>query len=94
MYFDIIQPSMQSDAFSWVHTVTEREVFTIQIRFAFRFHSSYKLENDFNYPFFFFFFSFQDVSCFTIIAENFATTSPEILAGKGFSRLLVHIHRL
>ncbi|KAG6392129.1 hypothetical protein SASPL_146339 [Salvia splendens] len=45
----------KSDAFSWVHTVTERE----------------------------------DVSCCTVIAENFATTSPEILSGQGFSRLLL-----
>ncbi|KAG6393880.1 hypothetical protein SASPL_144454 [Salvia splendens] len=44
----------KSNAFSWVHTVTERE----------------------------------DVSCCTGIAENFATTSPEILSGQGFSRLL------
>lgn len=35
--------------------------------------------------------SFQDVSCCTVIAENFATTTPEILAGQGFSRLLVPI---
>nr|CAN83535.1 hypothetical protein VITISV_014045 [Vitis vinifera] len=30
----------------------------------------------------------QDCSCCTLIAENFALYSPEILAGKGFSRLL------
>lgn len=35
--------------------------------------------------------SFQDVSCCTVIAENFAMTTPEILAGQGFSRLLVPI---
>lgn len=31
----------------------------------------------------------QEASCCTLIAENFALTSPEILAGQGFSRLLV-----
>ncbi|KAL7241414.1 hypothetical protein ACSBR1_014080 [Camellia fascicularis] len=31
----------------------------------------------------------QDCSCCTLIAEKFAMTSPEILAGQGFSRLLV-----
>ncbi|XP_052197611.1 uncharacterized protein LOC127804707 isoform X2 [Diospyros lotus] len=31
----------------------------------------------------------QDCSCCTPIAEKFALTSPEILAGKGFSRLLL-----
>ncbi|XP_034697698.1 exopolyphosphatase PRUNE1-like [Vitis riparia] len=31
----------------------------------------------------------QDCSCCTLIAENFALYSPEILAGKGFSRLLL-----
>lgn len=32
----------------------------------------------------------QDCSCCTLIAEKFALDSPEILAGRGFSRLLVH----
>ncbi|KAL2484175.1 Exopolyphosphatase PRUNE1 [Forsythia ovata] len=31
----------------------------------------------------------QDASCCTVIAEKFALTSPEILAGQGFSRLLL-----
>ncbi|CAL5410847.1 unnamed protein product [Camellia sinensis] len=31
----------------------------------------------------------QDCSCCTLIAEKFAMTSPEILAGQGFSRLLL-----
>ncbi|KAH6823849.1 hypothetical protein C2S53_013104 [Perilla frutescens var. hirtella] len=31
----------------------------------------------------------EDVSCSTVIAEKFAMTSPEILAGQGFSRLLL-----
>ncbi|CBI39017.3 unnamed protein product, partial [Vitis vinifera] len=31
----------------------------------------------------------KDCSCCTLIAENFALYSPEILAGKGFSRLLL-----
>ncbi|RRT34134.1 hypothetical protein BHE74_00039376 [Ensete ventricosum] len=31
----------------------------------------------------------QDGSCCTLIAEKYAETSPEILAGQGFSRLLV-----
>ncbi|KAL6333946.1 hypothetical protein AAG906_039362 [Vitis piasezkii] len=31
----------------------------------------------------------QDCSCCTLIAENFALYSPEILVGKGFSRLLL-----
>ncbi|KAL7131212.1 hypothetical protein ABFS83_13G183500 [Erythranthe nasuta] len=31
----------------------------------------------------------QDVSCCTVIAEKFAMISPEILAGQGFSRLLL-----
>ncbi|KAI3455885.1 hypothetical protein Pfo_012548 [Paulownia fortunei] len=31
----------------------------------------------------------QDVSCCAVIAEKFAMTSPEILAGQGFSRLLL-----
>ncbi|CAK9167418.1 unnamed protein product [Ilex paraguariensis] len=31
----------------------------------------------------------QDCSCCTLIAEKFALTSPEILAGQGFSRLLL-----
>ncbi len=31
----------------------------------------------------------QDCSCCTLIAEKFALASPEILAGQGFSRLLV-----
>ncbi|XP_051129054.1 uncharacterized protein LOC127249973 [Andrographis paniculata] len=31
----------------------------------------------------------QDGSCCTVIAEKFINTSPEILAGKGFSRLLL-----
>ncbi|XP_057812207.1 uncharacterized protein LOC131026358 [Salvia miltiorrhiza] len=31
----------------------------------------------------------EDVSCCSVIAENFAMTSPEILAGQGFSRLLL-----
>ena len=33
----------------------------------------------------------QDCSCCTLIADKFAQFSPEILAGKGFSRLLVFI---
>lgn len=31
----------------------------------------------------------QDCSCCTVIAEKFVHNSPEILAGRGFSRLLV-----
>ncbi|KAJ0017839.1 hypothetical protein Pint_11456 [Pistacia integerrima] len=31
----------------------------------------------------------QDCSCCTLVAEKFATTSPEILAGQAFSRLLL-----
>ena len=31
----------------------------------------------------------QECSCYTLIAEKFALASPEILAGQGFSRLLV-----
>lgn len=31
----------------------------------------------------------QDCSCSTLVAEKFALTSPEILAGQGFSRLLL-----
>ncbi|XP_029121581.1 uncharacterized protein [Elaeis guineensis] len=31
----------------------------------------------------------QDCSCCTLVAEKFADTSPEILAGQGFSRLLL-----
>lgn len=31
----------------------------------------------------------QDCSCCTVVAENFALTSPQILAGQGFSRILV-----
>lgn len=38
------------------------------------------------------YFPFQDVSCCTVIAEKFANKSPEILAGQGFSRLLVLSH--
>lgn len=33
----------------------------------------------------------QECSSCTLIAENFAMTSPQILAGQGFSRLLVLI---
>ncbi|PON39538.1 DHHA2 domain containing protein [Parasponia andersonii] len=33
----------------------------------------------------------QDCSCCTVVAEKFALTSPEILVGKGFSRLLAGI---
>lgn len=38
------------------------------------------------------YYPFQDVSCCTVIAEKFAYESPEILAGQGFSRLLVLSH--
>ncbi|KAH9747571.1 DHHA2 domain-containing protein [Citrus sinensis] len=31
----------------------------------------------------------EDCSCCTVVAENFALTSPQILAGQGFSRILV-----
>ncbi|KAL3851544.1 hypothetical protein ACJIZ3_013426 [Penstemon smallii] len=33
--------------------------------------------------------STKDASCCTVIAENFAMTSPEILSGQGFSRILL-----
>lgn len=29
IYSDIFKPPMQSDAYSWVHTVTEREVISL-----------------------------------------------------------------
>ncbi|EXB75148.1 Protein prune-like protein [Morus notabilis] len=48
-----------------------------------------KQEGESEYPWVEIFTETEDCSCCTFVAEKFALTSPEILVGKGFSRLLL-----